>query len=266
MKSIPSIFLLVLGLLSTTSFAQRIAILGAMPEEVQLLESQLAHPKTKKIMGFEFKTGVLNGKKIVIGETGIGKVNAAIVTTLIINEFHPQSIIFTGIAGGTTDETKQGDIVIGNKLTYHDYGRLTNEGLLTNPTRNPHTKNPNPLYFSADSTLLVLASQSTQNLDLQKMSPEASPPSIMVGTIVTGDTFVTSSTAVAHLTKTFDADATEMEGAAVAQVCWQQSIPFLVIRSISDKANEKAAVDFQTFKIIASDNSAKLVKAILKKL
>ncbi|WP_229251157.1 5'-methylthioadenosine/adenosylhomocysteine nucleosidase [Emticicia sp. BO119] len=250
----------------TPTFAQRIAILGAMPEEIQLLESEMSHINTKTVLGFQFKTGKLNGKKIVLTETGIGKVNAAVVTTLIIKEFHPASVIFTGIAGGISEELKQGDIVIGNKLTYHDYGMLTNEGLSTNATRNPITKQLNPLYFASDSLLVLQALSVAKEVTLQKMSAEASQPNISAGTIVTGDTFVTSSTAVGHFEKTLQASATEMEGAAVAQVCFQQHIPFLIIRSISDKANEKASVDFQTFKKIASDNSATLVKEILKKL
>ncbi len=260
------LFILLTTLISLPTFAQRIAILGAMPEEIQLLESQMSHIKTKNILGFQFKTGKLNGRKIVLTETGIGKVNAAVVTTLIIKEFQPKSVIFTGIAGGISEALKQGDIVIGNKLTYHDYGRLTNEGLSTNATRNPITKQLNPLYFSSDSILVLQAMSAAKEVNLQKMSAEASQPNISVGTIVTGDTFVTSSTAVGHFEKTLQASATEMEGAAVAQVCFQQNIPFLIIRSISDKANEKASVDFQTFKKIASDNSATLVKEILKKL
>jgi adenosylhomocysteine nucleosidase len=260
------LLLFILLFASNAVLAQRIAILGAIPEEIQLLESQLTHIKTKNILGFQFKTGKLHGKKIVLTETGIGKVNAAVVTTLIIKEFHPKSIIFTGIAGGISEELKQGDIIIGNRLTYHDYGILTNEGLSTNATRNPINKQLNPLYFSSDSILVMLALSAAKEVTLQKMSAEATQPNISIGTIVTGDTFVTSSTAVGHFQKTLDASATEMEGAAVAQVCFQQNIPFLIIRSISDMANEKASVDFQTFKKIASDNSATLVKEILKKL
>nr|MCU0326967.1 5'-methylthioadenosine/S-adenosylhomocysteine nucleosidase [Spirosomataceae bacterium] len=146
-----TIYILLFVLFSVESFAQRIAILGAMPEEVQLLESQLQNPKTKNILGFNFKTGKLMGKKVVIAETGIGKVNAATVTTLLIKEFSPQSIIFTGIAGAVNPNLNQGDVVIGSKLAYHDYGRLTDEGLQTNPTRNPFTKQRNDLYFKSDS-------------------------------------------------------------------------------------------------------------------
>ena len=130
----------VLFLVSATSFAQRIAILGAMAEEVELLQSQLKHAKTKEILGFRFKTGKLNGKKVVLAETGIGKANASIVTTLIIKGFSPKTIIFTGVAGAVNPDLNQGDILIGKRLSYHDYGRLTNDSLKFYPTRNPHTK------------------------------------------------------------------------------------------------------------------------------
>ncbi|MFN3848470.1 MAG: 5'-methylthioadenosine/adenosylhomocysteine nucleosidase [Spirosomataceae bacterium] len=260
-----TIFIPLFVLIVAQTFAQRIAILGAMPEEVQLLESQLQNPKTKKILGFSFKTGKLMGKKVVLAETGIGKVNAATVTTLLINQFKPKSIIFTGIAGAVNPSLNQGDVVIGSRLAYHDYGRLTDEGLLTNPTRNPFTKERNDLFFLSDSALVSLSVSAIQKVDLQKVL-QGVQPKIIKGTIVTGDTFVASAKATERFAKTLNADATEMEGAAVAQICGQLKIPFLVLRSISDKANDKAPMDIQTFKKIAADNSAIMVKAILENL
>lgn len=253
-------------LLSTTSFAQKIAILGAMTEEVELLQSQLKGAKTKEILGFKFKTGKLNGKKVVLAETGIGKANASIVTALIIKQFSPKTIIFTGVAGAVNPDLNQGDILIGKRLSYHDYGRLTNDSLKFYPTRNPHTKELNPQFFRSDSVLIIAAKKASQNIDLQRITPTSPKPQVLVGTIVTGDTFVASSVAVAGFRRNYQADATEMEGAAVAQICFQQNIPFLIIRSISDKANEAAPADFQTFKKVAADNSAILVKTIIKNL
>ncbi len=252
--------------LSSTSFAQRIAILGAMTEEVELLQLQLTRAKTKEILGFKFKTGKLNGKKVVLAETGIGKVNASIVTTLVIKQFSPKLIIFTGVAGAVNPDLNQGDILIGKRLSYHDYGRLTNDSLRFYPTRNPYTKEFNPQFFRSDSTLIIAANNAAQDLELRKITPNSPQPRISVGTIVTGDTFVASSVAVARFRRNYQADATEMEGAAVAQICFQQNIPFLIIRSISDKANEAAPADFQTFKKVAADNSAILVKTIIKNL
>lgn len=253
-------------LLSSTSFAQRIAILGAMTEEVELLQSELKGVKTKEILGFTFKTGKLNGKKVVLSETGIGKVNASIVTTLVIKQFSPKKIIFTGVAGAVNPDLNQGDILIGKRLSYHDYGRLTNDSLTFYPTRNPHTKQLNPQFFLSDSTLIMVAKKAAKGIALKNITPTSPQPRVSAGTIVTGDTFVASSVAVAGFRRNYHADATEMEGVAVAQICFQQNIPFLIIRSISDKANEAAPADFQTFKKVAADNSAILVKAIIKHL
>ena len=124
----------------------------------------------------------------------------------------------------------------------------------------------NPQFFRSDSVLIIAAKKASQNIDLQRITPTSPKPQVLVGTIVTGDTFVASSVAVAGFRRNYQADATEMEGAAVAQICFQQNLPFLIIRSISDKANEAAPADFQTFKKVAADNSAILVKAIIKNL
>lgn len=256
----------VLFLLSVNTFAQKIAILGAMTEEVELLQSELKGAKTKQILGFTFKTGKLNGKKVVLAETGIGKANASIVTALIIKQFSPKIIIFTGVAGAVNPDLNQGDILIGRRLSYHDYGRRTNDSLKFYPTRNPHTKQLNPQFFLSDSTLIAVANQAAKGIELKKITDDSPQPRVSAGTIVTGDTFVASSVAVAGFRRNYQADATEMEGAAVAQICFQQNLPFLIIRSISDKANEVAPADFQTFKKVAADNSAILVKAIIKNL
>lgn len=262
-----TIFIFFLTLLvSATSSAQRIAILGAMSEEVELLQSQLKGAKAKEVLGFKFKTGKLNGKKVVLAETGIGKVNASIVTTLIIRQFSPKTIIFTGVAGAVNPDLNQGDILIGKRLSYHDYGRLTNDSLKFYPTRNPLTKQLNPQFFLSDSILVRMAGETAKGIELKKITANSPQPRISVGTIVTGDTFVASSVAVAGFRRNYQADATEMEGAVVAQICFQQNVPFLIIRSISDKANEAAPADFQTFKKVAADNSAIVVKAIIKNL
>lgn len=263
MKLFRIIFLL---LFSQSIFAQKIAILGAIPEEVQLLKNQLANPKIKKIMGFDFYVGKLNNKDVVLCETGVGKVNAAVVTTLIINSFKPKYIIFTGVAGGVDTTLNRGDILIGKELSYHDYGRFTTEGFLIQPSRNPHTKNRNPQFFKSDSVLVAHAQEVGQTISLKKVAENSPQPMVRSGIIVTGDSFVASSQYVAKLEKEYNADATEMEGAAVAQICFQENIRFLVIRSISDKANEQAQNDFQAFKKVAADNSAMLVNGIVQKL
>jgi adenosylhomocysteine nucleosidase len=244
-------------------------ILGAFADEITYLLTQVQQKKDTIIQQVHFTRGVLNGKQVVIAQTGMGKVNAAVTTTLMLEHFQPHEIIFTGIAGAVNPTLLPGDVVIGTKITYHDYGAITPANALVNkPTRNPYTAKENPLYFNCDSALIILAQRVSGNISLDKINRnnQLQSPQIISGTIVTGDVFVNSDQAVKRLQDELHADATEMEGAAVAQVCWQQQTPFIVIRSMSDNANSNARNDVATFLQIAARNSAKFVMGMLGQL
>ncbi len=253
---------------NTALFAQKgiTAILGAFPAEVKMLQDSVEHPKVKVVEGIKFVSGILKGQKVVIAETGIGKVNAAMTTTLVIAVFKPERLIFTGIAGGLNPELNPGDIVIGKLVGYHDYHsvKLDATAQPTNQTINPVNKQFNPEFFEADKILLQKAETAAQVIDFMKIDNKK--PTVKTGKIITGDIFVHSKTLVEQLWNDYQADATEMEGAAVAQVCFQQQLPLLVIRSLSDKADENARKDMLSFYKTAAANSAGLVKAILKTL
>ena len=240
-------------------------ILGAFGEEIKYLLTQVQQQKETVIQQVHFTEGILQGKKVVIAQTGIGKVNAAITTTLMLEHFQPRAIIFTGIAGGVNPVLQPGDLVIGTRVAYHDYGALVPDSMVRKPTRNPFTLSENPLYFPCDSALVANARIIGNSIPLEKIrrSTGEQAPRIITGTIVTGDVFVSSNKAAGDLVQQLQADATEMEGAAVAQVCWQQKTPFIVIRSMSDNANNNAHTDVAAFYQIAARNSAKFVMAIL---
>jgi adenosylhomocysteine nucleosidase len=235
------------------------AILGAFPAEVEILQGQVQQKKETIIQSVHFTEGILNGRRIVLAQTGIGKVNAASTTALLLDHFHPEQVLFTGIAGGVNPKLKPGDIVIGIRIAHHDYGTITPDSLQRRPTRNPFTLEDNPQYFISDTTLVRIAEAASKKTVYEKSRPT---PTIIKGTIVTGDVFVASGKATTSLQQQMNADATEMEGAAVAQICWQQRVPFLVIRSLSDNANSSAGTDVKTFYEIAARNSASLVMAI----
>ncbi len=239
-------------------------ILGAFGEEITLLLQQVQQKKETVIAHITFTEGLLNGRKVVIAQTGIGKVNAAITTTLLLEHFQPSEIVFTGIAGAVDTSLSPGDLVIGTKVAYHDYGTLLNDGMLQRPTRNPFTMQENPVYFPCDSGLVQLAKTAVGKTIFTKIKRSQGEvyPKIITGIIVTGDVFVSSLAATQHLQQQMHAEATEMEGAAVAQVCWQQQYPFIIIRSMSDNANSNASLDVKTFYQVAARNSATLVIAI----
>lgn len=240
------------------------AILGAFPPEVNILHDQLQQKKDTVIQQVRFSQGILNGRRVVLALTGMGKVNAAMTTTLVLEHFAVEQLVFTGIAGGVDPALHPGDLVIGTALAYHDYGTLGPDSLELRPTRNPFTLQDNPLYYRCDSGLVRLAEACSRSVRWQQIQDGAvaRTPVVTKGVIVTGDVFVASSSATELFRRRQQAAATEMEGAAVGQVCWQQHVPFLVIRSLSDNANSHAAADVRAFYQVAANNSASLVIAL----
>jgi adenosylhomocysteine nucleosidase len=238
-------------------------ILGAMPVEIQMLESRLQDKQTEKYLDVTFHTGTLNGRKVVLAVSGVGKVNAAMAATLLLDHFRPAEVLFTGVAGGLNPDLAPGDIVLGEKTAQHDYGELTVTGFHPQPTGKEI-----PLFMSPPERLLALAEAASKDAGLDKIKTTQGErqPRVIRGVIVSGDVFVASPAKTADLRKVFKADAVEMEGAAVAQVCWRQNVPCLVIRCLSDKADATASADFEHFLNAAAANSAKLTLSMLNLL
>jgi len=237
------------------------AILGAFEREVTLLEDRLTEPREHQIEGIRFVAGKLHGKNVVVAWTGVGKVNAAMTTTLLIEHFKPRHIIFTGIAGAVNPDLRPGDIVIAEKTAHHDMGTVWPEGLFVKGVKSRLDGMENPVFFPADQKLVTCAQRAAERIDMRRVETVSGQrnPKIIKGVIVTGDSFIASTEKCAELRKKLNADAVEMEGAAVAQICYQRQIDHLVIRSISDSADEGAVTDKQMFYILAAKNSSDLV-------
>ncbi len=238
-----------------------LAVLGAVNSEVTLLQGVLTDAKSQEIEGIEFISGRIGAEPVVLAWTGVGKVNAAMTTTLLLEHFHPTLVIFTGIAGGIDPNLEPGDIVIAKQTAYHDMGTLWPQGLEYGGVKSRMTDEPNPVFFPADPVLLAAAAKAAKGMTFGSVGLQTGqrPPKVVVGTVVTGDVFVASKEKSAELAKDLGACAVEMEGAAVAQLCYQRGIPCLVIRSISDKADRSAVMDKQLFYTMAAKNSAGLV-------
>jgi len=237
------------------------AILGAFEREITLLEDKLIDTQEQRIEGIKFVSGKLSGKRVVIAFTGIGKVNAAMTTTLLIEHFKPDNVIFTGIAGAVNQQLQPGDIVIAEKTAHHDMGTIWPEGLFHKGMKNRLDGWENPVFFDADERLLRLAERAAEQVELSSIQIISGQrtPKVVKGIVVTGDAFIASTDKCIELRKKLGADAVEMEGAAIAQICYQRGIGYLVIRSISDNADEGAVLDKQTFYIMAAKNSSSLV-------
>lgn len=271
-KIIISIILLCLFLEATSLAAERAAesapvtaILGAFEREITLIEDQVGQRQERTIEGIKFVSGKLNGQNVVVTWTGVGKVNAAMTTTLLIEHYKPKYVIFTGIAGGVNPALQPGDIVISEKTAQHDMGTFWPEGLFCKGVKSRLDGYENPVFFLADPVLLEASKKATERTDLDSINTFKGKrtPKIIRGIIVTGDSFISSSEKRAELRKKLEADAVEMEGAAVAQICYQREIGYIVIRSISDNADEGAVLDKQEFYIMAARNSSKLVSEMV---
>ncbi len=246
---------------SRASSAPILAVLGAFNQEVVLLQSMLTGVRSQEIDGIEFIRGQMGATSVVLAWTGVGKVNAAMTTTLLLEHFRPARVIVTGIAGGVDPNLEPGDIVIAKRTAYHDMGTLWPQGIEYGGVKSRMTGEPNPVFFPADPVLLAAAQQATKGMTFGSVGLQTGqrPPRVVVGTVVTGDVFVASKAKSAELAKELGACAVEMEGAAVAQLCYQRGIGCLVIRSISDKADRSAVMDKQLFYTMAAKNSAGLV-------
>lgn len=229
----------------------KLAILGAMDEEIALLQQKLLNCQEVQYNHLTVYLGQLSGIDIALVKCGIGKVAAAVSTTAIINHFTPDYVINTGSAGGFSTHLNIGDIVIGTELRHHDvdltyfgYELGQNSGM--------------PAAYHSDPCLIDCATQAIQTLDGIQVEN---------GLICTGDSFVGSDEAAQVIRSNFPkVCAVEMEGVAIAQTCHLLSTPFLVIRSLSDIAGKTSTVSFQTYLEQAAINSAQLVMASIANL
>ena len=259
-------FLVCIALPNNVVTAEPIAIIGAFDTELELVRSRITEPDTHRILGIEFCRGTLNETSIVFAEVGVAKVNAAMTTILLIEHFRPSAIIFTGIAGAVGDSILPGDIVIGRQTAHHDLVSISDEEIRNFGVVNPVNGIRNPVLFPASEQLLESAWRAAGEIELESMTTTVGDrtPRVVEGIIATGDAFVASAELKADIRSRLDAVAVEMEGAAVAQVCYQHGIPCIVIRSISDNADANAGVDFERFYRIAARNSAQLVMSMIK--
>ena len=227
----------------------RIGIISAMDNEITLLLDKTEIDHVDKFGGFEFHVGTLHDQDVVIMRSGIGKVLAASAVTAMLDHYSISKVIFTGIAGGVGDETKVLDEVIATRLIQHDYGTMTNDGFVW--TDKVPGEVDSKGYSICDDALVDLAYESAVKV--------LGKDHVFKGTIATGDQFIASEEYVETLQKDFDAIACEMEGAAVAAVCDQYGVPFVVIRSMSDKADGNAHDVIENMADLAADNSSQIV-------
>ncbi|MFS0780826.1 5'-methylthioadenosine/S-adenosylhomocysteine nucleosidase [Bacillus sp. 1P06AnD] len=229
----------------------KIAIIGAMEEEVTILRNQMEHVKQEIIANCEFTSGLLAGVDVILLKSGIGKVNAAMSTTILLDRYNPDAIINTGSAGGFSPDLKVGDVVVSTEVVHHDvdatifgyaYGQVPQM----------------PAAYPADAKLIEIAEKAAQGIE---------GTTVVKGMIATGDSFMDDPERVGFVRNKFaDLQAAEMEAAAIAQVSYQFNKPFVVIRALSDIAGKESNISFDKFLETAAVNSSKMVISFLKEI
>jgi len=228
----------------------KIGIIAAMPQELKILVEALQNEEKHLRLGKVYYTGSIGRHEVVLVESGIGKVMSAMSVAILADHFQVDALINTGSAGAVSEGIAIGDVVIADKLAYHDvdvtafgyaYGQMAQQ----------------PLYFESDKTFVAKIQESLSQLD----------QSWHLGLIATGDSFVAGNDKIEAIKSHFpEVLAVEMEGAAIAQAAHALDLPVLVIRAMSDNANHEANISFDEFIIEAGRRSAQVLLAFLKVL
>ena len=230
----------------------KIGIIGAMELEVEQLKKEMAVESVIKKAGMDFFEGTLSNVPVVVVRSGIGKVNAALCVQILADVFQVSHVINTGVAGSLNAKLDIGDILISRDALHHDMD-TTIFGYQPGEVHQMGFRE-----FRADERMMELAREACE-----KVNPDIR---VMFGRVVSGDQFISSKEVKERLIALFQGDCAEMEGASIAHGAYLNGLPFVIIRAISDKADDSAEMDYPTFEAAAAKHSAALVKEMIKGL
>ncbi len=248
------IMLLVTGLLGCGSDKNQnskvLGVIGAMEEEVEILKEKMEIKETVNTAGMEFYRGTLEGKEIVLVRSGVGKVNSAACTQILVDKFNVSGLINSGVAGTLDPELNQGDIVISTEAVQHDFDTSAVGDPVGEISRLGIT------FFEADRDMIETAKKAAENV---------TGITIKEGRIASGDQFVAGGEIAERISSNFgNVSAVEMEGASMAQVAYLNNVPYVILRSISDKADGGADLSYEEFLPLAAHNASALVEEFIK--
>lgn len=231
----------------------KLGIIGAMTVEVETLKENMQNLSVVHRAGMEFYDGLLEGLPVAVSVCGVGKVNAALCVQVMCDFFGVTHIVNTGVAGSLCNDLDIGDFVISRDAMYHDFDCH----VLNDHYKIGQVPGLSVRAFPADAGLIACA---------ETAAKQVKPAGTMVGRVASGDQFVCSKEVKSAIVANTGAVCTEMEGAAIAHAAWRNGIPFVVIRAISDKADDSAEMDFPTFEAIAAKNCAAVTRGLAKML
>lgn len=242
-----------------------IGLITAIPQEMDHFRGHFSAQGMVDIAGWSFHSGTIDGTAVVAVEAGIGKVNAAMVASLLIDHFGVRALIFSGVAGGLAPHAQIGDAVVASTLIQHDYGAIVEDRLVRyQPGAFPLPGVPPAHGYFLPPDLAAALEQRLGRLPLPPFSARGGArPSLHFGIVLTGDQFLNCAVARDRLHGETGALAVEMEGAAIAQVAERFGVPWAVIRVVSDQAGVDSHAHFATFLAEAAESAAGLVRQAL---
>ena len=230
---------------------KKLGIIGAMSMEVETLVAAMGTPAPQNIAGSLFYEGTLEGLPAVVVQCGVGKVNAALCAQILCTAFSVTHLVNTGIAGSLCADLDIGDLVVSRDAMYHDFD-CVHFGY-------PYGKVPgmDTIAFPADDCLMAYAFSAAEKVN---------PGHVKIGRVASGDQFIADGDKKAFIIEKTQALCTEMEGAAIAQTAYRNRVPFVILRSISDKADHSAEMDYPTFETLSAHRCAQVTQTMAKML
>ena len=228
-----------------------VAIIGAMEQEITLLQSRIQQAQHEQVAHIAITRGTLAGKPVLLAQSGIGKVNAAITTTVLLEKYQAACVINTGSAGGLQGGMKQGDVVVGIQTAHHDADATAFDYVIGQLPQMPER-------YDSDAALVEHAARAAIAFD--------APPYTAASSSAATNSSTTPTKSPASARTSPDALAVEMEAAAIAQTCYQFARPCVIIRALSDLADGEAEYSFETFLQMAATHSAEMVENLVKSL
>lgn len=229
---------------------EKLGIIGAMQEEIETLLGALENKVEAVRAGSTFYEGLLEGQPVVIVQCGVGKVNAALCVQILRDCYAVTAVVNTGIAGSLCAQLDIGDLVVSENAMYHDFS-CTVFGYDAGQVPGM------PRQYPADSRLMALAVAAAEKIN---------PGHTRTGTVASGDQFICEKAQKNRIIEVTGAVCTEMEGAAIAHAAYRNDLPFVIIRAISDKADDSADMDYPTFEKLAAHRCAAVITELVKRI
>lgn len=243
-----------------------IVILGAVPQEIPVLTNALENPEKKSLWGIPYWQGKLHGKPVVIAITGIGKTYTGMTTTLFIKEFKPRLVLMTGTGARINQQLRTGDVIVATHTYEHDYGSLTKNDMVYRPMNSPDDGKEVENEFKPTPSLLAIAQQAMDSYEAQTVTANGSTykNKVRYGVVASSDLFGVTQARIDSLRNKFKTDIMEMESAPLGHVCQTLGVPYLIVRSGSNVAQEAPNDDYLRLGPIAAREAAKFSLHLLK--